>query len=673
MKSALLAGAAALVIGSPVLAKKPAGPTQSSGSKVIVVLGQGLRKTPGTIAYSTVTIPRREIVDSSSGQLEDVLSNIAGFQEFRRSDSRSSNPTAQGATLRSLGGNATSRALVLLDGVPLADPFFGFIPFSAVAPQRLQSITVTRGGGSGPFGSGALAGTIQLQSASASELGLLSGSALVDQRGETELTGTLAPKLGNGFVELSGQWNRGRGYFTTPVDQRVPASARAAYDSWSASARAVQRLGDLEIQARGLAFNDQRTLRFKGANSASSGRDLSLRVISRGRWKVDALAYGKWRNYSNMIISSTRYVPVLDQKDTPSNGEGGKIEIRPPLDSKETLRLGVDFRRNHGRIYEEAYSAFTGNRTAQHFAGGTNTDLGFFGDYDIVLGQLTLTGGVREDQYRIANGFYRTEDNEGAVLTSDTYANRSAWETTWRMGALYHVDPAVALRAAAYSGFRLPTLNELYRPFVIYPVVTKANAALKSEKLVGYEAGFDLTPVAHMRLSLTAFYNRVENAITNVTLSQNLRQRQNVDAIVAKGVEADGSYTLGSFAFNASLSYTDARVRASGAAAPLNGYRPAQTPAFTASATAAWHPEAGATLSATIRHVGTQYEGDQETDPLPAATTVDLFAKVPLVGQLSAVGRVENLFNVKVLTRNQAGSKDLGEPLTVWLGVRYGF
>jgi outer membrane receptor protein involved in Fe transport len=86
-----------------------------------------------------------------------VLRGVAGFQQFRRSDSHSSNPSAQGVTLRALGGNATSRALVLLDGVPLADPFFGYIPLSAIAPETLGTVRVTRGGGSGPFGAGALA------------------------------------------------------------------------------------------------------------------------------------------------------------------------------------------------------------------------------------------------------------------------------------------------------------------------------------------------------------------------------------------------------------------------------------------------------------------------------------------------------------------------------------
>jgi outer membrane receptor protein involved in Fe transport len=79
------------------------------------------------------------------------------------------------------------------------------------------------------------------------------------------------------------------------------------------------------------------------------------------------------------------------------------------------------------------------------------------------------------------------------------------------------------------------------------------------------------------------------------------------------------------------------------------------------------------TFAATLRHVGLQYEDDQEDDALPAATTVDLFGQVRLIDKLSVVGRVENLFDEDVITRNQGGSMDLGAPLTVWGGFRYGF
>ncbi|TVV70395.1 TonB-dependent receptor, partial [Sphingomonas solaris] len=98
----------------------------------IVVLGAGLPLPPGTPAYGATIIDRARLTGEASDRVENVLKDVAGFQQFRRSDSRSANPSAQGVTLRALGGNASSRALVLLDGVPLADPFFGYIPFTAL-------------------------------------------------------------------------------------------------------------------------------------------------------------------------------------------------------------------------------------------------------------------------------------------------------------------------------------------------------------------------------------------------------------------------------------------------------------------------------------------------------------------------------------------------------------
>ena len=76
----------------------------------IIVTGRGLDPALSTGIYATTTLERETIIASPSGRIEDVLRNVAGFQQFRRSDSRAANPSAQGVTLRALGGNATSRA-----------------------------------------------------------------------------------------------------------------------------------------------------------------------------------------------------------------------------------------------------------------------------------------------------------------------------------------------------------------------------------------------------------------------------------------------------------------------------------------------------------------------------------------------------------------------------------
>lgn len=669
--SAWLALAAALP--APARADAEAAEEQQGDPVVIVVTGQGLPDTPATPAYSTREISREELIAAPSGRIEDALATVAGFQQFRRSDSRSSNPSAQGATLRALGGNASSRAQVLLDGVPMADPFFGYIPFSAIAPERLASARVTRGGGSGPFGAGALAGTIELDSADAATLGFLSGQALVNDRGETEASFTAAPRLGAGFAALSGRWDRGQGFFTTPEAQRVPATARAAYDAWSVQLRAVAPLTEtVELQARGLVYRDERTLRFRGADTSMEGQDASLRLVGRGRWQFDVLGYVQARNFTNVVVSSTAFVRTLDQRNTPATGLGGKIELRPPTGEANVLRLGVDYRKAIGELYEDAYSTVTGAVTQRRNAGGTNTDLGFFAENDLTLGQVTLTAGARADRTTIRDGFFMASAPSGAVVSSLNFPNRGDWEASFRGGALVSLGGGLRLRAAAYTGLRLPTLNELYRPFTVFPVTTQANAALRNERLEGFEAGVDFAPSDAIDLSLTGFDNRVKRAIANVTIGPNLRQRQNIDAIQARGIEASAGLTFGAFRFAGSLAYTDAEARGSGAAAGLNGKRPAQTPRWAAGGTLSWRPGEDALVSLSLRYVGDQFEDDLETDALPAATTLDAFVQLPLTDRIALVVRGENLTDEDIVTRNQAGSIDLGTPRTVWAGIKVG-
>lgn len=645
---------------------------QENTDSVIIVTGKGLDQTKGDPAYGSVEIDRDRLTSEASGRIENILADVAGFQQFRRSDSRSANPSAQGATLRALGGNASSRTLVLLDGVPQSDPFFGYIPFSAITPERLSSVRVTRGGGNGAFGAGAVAGTIELNSAGRADLPDAALSAFYGSGNASELSAGLATDLGAGFVSVSGRWDRGDGFYTAPRTTRQLTDVRAAYDSWSTGLRAVAPLADgVEFQFRGLLFQDNRTLRFAGADSSSEGQDASIRIVSQGSWQVDALAYVQARNFNNVVISATSFRKTLDQRNTPSTGLGGKIEVRPPVGGDHQLRIGVDARLSEGELFEDVYSGVTGLVTARRNAGGNTATFGLFAENDWTLGNLTLTGGIRADRWTIDNGFFAERTVNGSVVRDDRFADRASWQSSARVGALYAPTDGVAIRAAGYTGFRLPTLNELYRPFTVFPVATRANEALKVEKLRGIEAGFDVQPTDGVRLGATLFYNKLDDAIANVTIGNNLRQRDNVDAIIAKGVELTGEAQLGAFSLSASYAFSDSTVRASGMASALNGLSPAQSPRHAANATVRWTPSAGAVLSATARYVGAQFEDDLEANILPSALTFDGFAQIPLTRQVALTGRVENILNEEVVTRKVGTSIDLGTPRIFWIGLKF--
>src|SRR3546814_3924334 len=116
---------------------------------------------------------------------------------------------------------------------------------------------------------------------------------------------------------------------------------------------------------------------------------------------------------------------------------------------------------------------------------------------------------------------------------------------------------ALPLRAAGYFSYRLPTLNELYRPFRVGADTTVANAALRPERLAGVEAGVEFQPLSTVRLGATLFWNQLDNAIANVTLDDDpegsLRQRQKPDAIRARGLEVDALLSNGPGSFDESF------------------------------------------------------------------------------------------------------------------------
>ena len=320
------------------------------------------------------------------------------------------------------------------------------------------------------------------------------------------------------------------------------------------------RRGLVSTSGFGRAFRDERTLRFIDADSVSEGQDISLRLVGRGDWQFDLLSYLQTRNFSNVIISSTRFVQVLDQRNTPSTGFGGKLEIRPPMVQNQNLRLGIDYRFSDGELQEEAYSAFTGSLREKRRAGGRNSNFGIFADADWRIGAVTINGGLRTDYTKITSGFYRALSSDNILIREDVAEDRSNWKLSWRSGISYAANSALRFRAAAYTGMRLPTLNELYRPFVIFPVVTQANSELKNESLRGFEMGVDFKASPILDVSFTAYDNRVKNAIANVTIGENLRQRQNLPAIDARGGELMVKAAINRLSVHGSISYTDAKV-----------------------------------------------------------------------------------------------------------------
>jgi vitamin B12 transporter len=644
----------------------------------IVVTGRGLEEGRGERVYDTVVIDRDRLTRSASGRLDEILKDVPGLQAFRRSDARSANPTSQGVTLRALGGNASSRALLLLDGVPQTDPFGGWINWPAYDPARLGAVRILRGGGTGASGPGALAGTIELYSADPAQLEGARARVFYGSRDSINARAGFGARLGQGFASFSASYGEGDGFVPVVAGQRGPIDRPSPYRQGSASLRAVAPLGgSVEIQANGLYFHDRRERGTPFSGNRTDGADASVRLVGTGAWGWSALLYVQARDYYNSFasIDAARETAsrVAEQVSVPSTGIGARIEVRPSLGEDLELRVGGDWRRTAGET-RELYAFSAGEARNGRVAGGASATIGAFAELTRQAGPFTLTGGARIDRWTIADGALDEYVlATGASLNRLRYEDRDGWLPTGRAGILYRAAEALHLRAAGYLGWRLPTLNELYRPFRVGADLTRANFALSPERLRGAEIGLDYRPLPTARIGMTLFTNRLEDAIGNVTLAANERQRQNLGAVEARGIEVDGRLDFGAWSLSGGYAWVDARVRASGPAASLSGLRPAQTPRRSGSATLAWQGIAGAHAALSVRYVGAQFEDDLNRQKLPGALTFDAVTGLRLTPEIGVSLRAENIGDTNVIAGISGdGLIERSTPRTLWIGLSFG-
>lgn len=662
----------------------------------IVVTAAGLEGAQSEIALNIVTLDADALARDPSGRVENILAGVAGFQLFRASDSRSGHPTGQGATLRGLGGNASSRALLILDGVPQTDPFGGWISWPAFDAARLGEVRVTRGGGSGVYGPGALAGTIELQSASVEQFQPVRASIAYGSRDSLETGfGAMLPPSENTLLSVSANYASGDGFVPVITAQRGPVDEAARYEQYGANLRYAAPLGaSTEIQLAGAYFRDERNRGFAFSGNSTRGFDASVRLLGRGDWQWEALGYFQDRDFASSFASvddaRTTATQVLDQFSVPASGFGGRFELRPPLagDAAE-LRFGGDFRQTEGRTRERFFFV-AGQPTRQREAGGRTRTAGTFADATLrAAPALTLTGSARLDRWWIEDGFFRQSDISDPLVTIDDFNDREGWRFTGRAGLAWRPANPLTIRAASYTGWRLPTLNELFRPFRVGNDVTAANAALRPESLTGAEAGIDYAPASILRLSGTVFYNRLDDAIANVTLGKGpgvfpgagfvppgglYSQRRNLDAIEAIGVEFDARAHFAEWSVIASYAFTDAEISGRGAAASLDGLRPPQVARHNGAVTLAWARDLGPEASLTLRYIGSRFEDDFNSQRLDDALTVGARALIPVHGPLKLELRAENIFDARVEAGiSGAGLIERATPQTFWAGLRFAF
>jgi outer membrane receptor protein involved in Fe transport len=623
-----------------------------------------------------------EDIDANAGlTLDDVLRQVPGFSLFRRSSSRVANPTTQGVSLRGLGASGPSRALVLEDGVPLVDPFGGWVFWDEVPRAELSSVEVFRGGESNLYGSDALGGVIQLLTR------IPSGPAFsIDTSYGTESTPDLSAwggtKISRWDFESGVDMSRTDGYTLVAPSQRglvdVDANSRHA----TLDAGLGYQISDTgRAFLRGTFFDESRN-NGTPVQRNSTGIGIGVAGINTAVGDHDsfmARVYGQVEGYDQTFssIKAGRSSEALTNiQHVPSQEVGAGFQWNHDL-KKHTLIGGVDVQEVMGASDEQLFSAVTGNHFANNIAGGRQRSTGLFGqDIFRINDRWTVIAGTRWDDWTNFNGNTVRITLPAGTAAGEFFPSRSETSFSPRLSVMRNFGSNAAVWLSGYRAFRAPTLNELYRSFRQGSAVTENNPGLRAERLTGAEAGVRATFKQKLESRATVFWADIVNPVTNVTLSSTptltTRERENLGRIRSLGGELDGILHISNtLQLSAGYQFTHAYVENSTQA--LVGKRVPEVPQHQLTwEVRYWNPKR-IMVSMEGRYATSQFDDDVNTLVLGPYFVMGVFAGRQFRAGLVGYVAVENLLNDRYAVAIASPVQNLGPPILARIGIRYDF
>lgn len=669
---------------------------QEATTDRITVRADRLPDAQAAAPFNVEVVTAEELERAPQLRLDDLLrAQVPGFSLFRRSSSRAANPTTQGVTLRNFGPNGAGRTLVLLDGIPLNDPFAGYVLWNQAPPALLETILVQPGGGAGLFGNAALAGTIFLVSKKPDDDSAFAEASAGSYDSYSAASGGSVVRGRHALSAFAERFSTS-GYPVLRDDERGLVDNTSSVDS------SLLQIGgefsltletSLRLHAR--RFEEERGNGTIFTRNDTLGSDLSAVLTTRFpdvSAELQMSAYRQRRKFRSTFssVNAARDIetPALDQYDVPANAAGGSAVWTMALGGQHRVTFGGDVRWIEGET-NEAFRWNGTEFTRLRNAGGRQFFVGaFVQDVWSISDTATLVGGFRIDHWQIFDGLRReVERDTGTLVVDSRFGDRDGYSLNGRLGTRIALAPELTVRAAGYTGFRVPTLNELYRPFRVGNDVTEANAALEPERLLGLEAGFEWRPTRTVRLSGTGFVNRLEDAIGNITIGTGpgtfepggfipaggvLRQRRNIELVLAPGVELSGEWQIApSLVVKAGYLFTDPRIEEAAEVA-LKGKLLAQTPQHVFTGAVEWRPDQRWLATAQIRTNSGQFEDDLNTRTLAPFTTIDAAIFYDITEAIAAGFKVENLLDTEIETGKSAdGLVSIGTPRLVTLQLRW--
>jgi vitamin B12 transporter len=555
--------------------------TLPTTSESVVVTATASPEEQVDLGAATTVITREQIERRGLRTVAEALRSVSGVDVAKSGGDGS----ITSVLLRGANSNDT---LLLVDGVRMNSPYFAGYDFSTLTTENVERIEIARGPFSALYGSDAMGGVIQVFTRPAASG--LSGRASAEAGNAGQREGEVFATAG------AGPW----GVTASFRDGRVGGDRRNS--DWEQKGGAVRlegRLGSLHAALE--AGLTQGEVGVPGPVGRETPHTRSSwweeRIALPVSWKV---AEG---HDATFLIANVISKPGYDDPDN----------------FYSSTTRAQSFQARAGDAWTQGNNRLAGFASFER--GKVDSKSNFGVDLD---GQHTTIWGVGlEDTLKLPGGItataglrYDRHSQFGGAFSPRATLSRLSSDALWKV------------RASGGTGFRAPSVGELYFPFV-------GNRDLKPERSTSYELGVErYLPSGRVEASL--FWNDFKDLIV---YDFALFQDRNVGRARTRGIEVALRQDLAAaVAIDVGYTYLDGQDRDTG----LSLIRRPHHRAFLS---AVWKGPAGLTAAPRITLVGSRADNDALTGERvqsPFFVRFDLLVRYP-IGAFAPYARVENL------------------------------
>jgi iron complex outermembrane receptor protein len=668
------------------------------------------------------TVLTKEVLEVAPDQtIDQILKNVPGVI-LNDTPYYQKDPTGQSINVRGLGN---ARTLVLIDGVPANDAFYGTVQWNLVPMSSIDSVEFIRGGVSSLWGNFGMGGVINIKTKTPAN-------------SQQEVSASYGA-FGTGNVAASKdliasenlQLRFSADYFNTDGYQNIatisPASPANIKNGQGPSA---SHISNVRMQGYFKASQDTNgffRVGYHTMSNLSSGYAFATNITQEAtvagglttrlddKSKVDvnfmyeSTGFNKQNgstttSRSNSIPANTPYINATYQDPYSTVGASAQY-TQEATGLIDQYVVGVDARNIAGSNLTNNLNN-NGTSAAVNYAQGQQTFYGLMGQLKSKAESFPLetTLAARIDQW---NSQTPTNYNAGPNGVNPAYQNipnQSKTQLSPTLGLLYKMNKNWDIRSAAYQAFHAPGMNNTLRSYGSSSGYSFANPNLTPETMTGYEVGTDYRWRGGFG-QLTAFNNYIQNAVATYSLSRNrasdvalaqslcgatgnplagtgnvgicnstnVSYYTNNQNLLSQGIEFQFHHDISPrWATDLNYAFTSTKLTMSTTSDPINK-QVGGVPQNITGGGLTYYPVPNASLTATVRYVGSSWLNTNNTLPVASYAVVGLRANYEMTKNTTVYASAVNLFSRQYITfgtGTSSTSYTQGMPQAISLGAR---